>query len=77
MYMNSCRTYHDYILIAELEGIQKGEGYLFSVLDFLCEIVPGTYHFYSIASLKARLRPLLNHKVNMELKRIQTIINNR
>ena len=77
MCMDFYRAYHDCILIAELEGIQKGDGYLFSVLDFICEIVPGTFHFYSIASLKAGLRPSLNSKVNIELKRIQTIITNR
>jgi len=61
----------------ELEGIVKGDGYLFAILDFLCEIVPGTFHFYSIASLKVGLRPSLNKKVNLELMRIQKLIKNR
>lgn len=67
-------SWHLSSIFLELEGVVKGDGKLFSVLDLLCEIVPGTFHFYSIAALKLGFRPSLHCDVTVELSRIEAII---
>jgi len=64
----------DLFYFVELEGIVKGEGTLFTILDFLCELVLGTFHFYFILALHLGFRPQLYDKVNKELIRLNRII---
>ncbi|KAF6026931.1 hypothetical protein EB796_014766 [Bugula neritina] len=61
----------------ELEGVVKGEGKLFAILDLLCELVPATFHFYTILFMRLGFRPDLDKLVQAELYRIQNIISER
>jgi len=55
----------------------KGEGKLFAILDLLCELVPATFHFYTILFMRLGFRPDLDKLVQAELYRIQNIISER